>query len=223
MRDKGELSAMHTLDLQAWPRRPHFEFFRHYTYPHFSLCANVDLTAFYPAVKARGASMNVALVYLIARAANAVPEFRLRIRGDEVVEHDVVHSATTILAGDDLFSFCAFTYCDEFSAFAEHAAEQIARVQQHLVMEKPPGDDLLYMTAIPWVTFTSFLHPLHLEPADSVPRFAWGKFFQEGDRLKMPLNVQGHHALMDGIHMGRFYAHVEADLREPARLLGARP
>jgi chloramphenicol O-acetyltransferase type A len=76
------------------------------------------------------------------------------------------------------------------------------------------------MTAIPWVSFTSFLHPLNLRPPDSIPRFAWGKFFEDGDRLKMPLGVQGHHALMDGIHVGKFYAEVQDYLDHPGVVLG---
>jgi chloramphenicol O-acetyltransferase type A len=76
------------------------------------------------------------------------------------------------------------------------------------------------MTAIPWVAFTSFVHPIDLNPADSVPRFAWGKFFDEGDALKMPLSVQGHHALVDGIHIGRFYEKVQDYLHHPRAVLG---
>jgi chloramphenicol O-acetyltransferase type A len=53
------------------------------------------------------------------------------------------------------------------------------------------------------------IHPLDLKNIDSIPRFAWGKFFQEGDRLKIPLSVQAHHALMDGIHMGRYFQIVQ--------------
>jgi len=214
---------MRVIDIETWPRRNHYEFFKTYTYPHFALCANVDLTAFCPAVKDLGASISVAIVYLIARAANAVPEFRLRIRGDQVVEHDLVHPATTILIGQDLFSFCIFDYHETFPQFAAAAAERIEQVKKRLLIERVPEDDLLYMTAIPWVSFTSFLHPLHLEPVDSVPRFAWGKFFQEGGRLKMPLNAQGHHALMDGIHVGRFYDHIQEELDHPDQVLGAGP
>jgi len=55
-----------------------------------------------------------------------------------------------------------------------------------------------------------------LHPADSIPRFAWGKFFPEGQALKIPLSVQGHHALMDGIHMAKFYEKVEGYLADPA-------
>jgi len=185
------------------------------------MCANVDLTAFYPVVKQRGISFTVATVYVLARAANAIPEFRYRIRAGEVVEHEIVHPAATILTDDDLFSFCTFDYIEDFSLFAARAAAQIAYVQEHPTLEGEPGqDDLLYMTAIPWVSFTSFMHPLQLHPADSVPRFAWGKFFEEAKFLKMPLSVQGHHALMDGIHMGRFYAEVQGYLQQPGVVLG---
>jgi chloramphenicol O-acetyltransferase type A len=64
------------------------------------------------------------------------------------------------------------------------------------------------------------MHPMQLHPADSVPRFAWGKFFEDGDLLKMPLQVQGHHALMDGIHLGRFYTEVQGYLDHPDFLTG---
>ena len=186
---------MRQIDIQTWPRREHFKVFNTFDYPHFSLCANVDLTAFYPYVKQRGISFTVAVVYVLARAANAIPEFRYRIRSGKVVEHEIVHPSGTILTDDDLFSFCTFDYIENFSEFAANAAERIAHVKENLTLEDGPGqDDLLFMSAIPWVSFTSFMHPLHLHPVDSVPRFAWGKFFEEGDSLKMPLSVQGHHA-----------------------------
>jgi chloramphenicol O-acetyltransferase type A len=76
------------------------------------------------------------------------------------------------------------------------------------------------MTAIPWVSFTSFMQPMHLQPADSVPRFAWGKFFKDGAFLKLPLSVQGHHALMDGVHVGKFYAKVQDYLLHADSVLG---
>jgi chloramphenicol O-acetyltransferase type A len=65
------------------------------------------------------------------------------------------------------------------------------------------------MTSIPWVSFTGFVHPIHMHPVDSVPRFSWGKYFTDDDRIKMPLSVQGHHALMDGFHVGRYFQQVQ--------------
>ena len=212
---------MRYIDLETWARREQFELFRAMGFPYFGLTANVDLTAFRPAVKARGASFTVALVYAIARAANAIPAFRQRIRGGAVVEHEIVHPASTILVSEDLFGFCTFAYAPGYDAFAADAAERIARVKEHRRLgEEPDRDDLLYMTAIPWVSFTGCLHPVFLSVSDSVPRIAWGRYYQDGERLLMPLNVQVHHGLVDGIHVGQLYEGVQAYLSDPDAVLG---
>ena len=212
---------MRRIDMQTWPRAEHFEVYNRFDYPHFNLCANVDLTVFYPYLKQRGTSFNIAMVYVLARAANAIPEFRYRIRSGEVVEHEVVHPSTTILAADDLFSFCTIDYSQDFSLFATRAAERIAFVKDNRILDDEPGqDDLLFMTAIPWISFTSFMHPLHFHPVDSVPRLAWGKFFDENGCMKMPLSVQGHHGLMDALHVGRYFEKVQGYFRDPGDVLG---
>ena len=117
---------------------------------------------------------------------------------------------------NDVFSFCGLEYQENFYDFAETAEEKIARVREHprLTGEDQGRDDWLFMTAIPWVSFTSFMHPMKI-PVDSVPRFAWGKFFAEEDKLKMPLSVQGHHAVMDGFHMGRYFEIVQENFQNP--------
>jgi len=211
---------MRTIDVQTWSRREHFELFSTYDYPHFGMCANVDLTAFYPAVKQRGYSLTVAIIYVITRASNAIPEFRYRIREGKVIEHEIVNPGFTILVEEEVFSFCTVDYVEDFSAFAAKAAERIAFVKEQPWVHKVLQDDLLYMTAIPWVSFTSFLHPMQLQPSDSIPRFVWGKFFEEGELLKMPLGVQGHHALIDGLHIGKFYTEVQDYLQQPEAMLG---
>ena len=211
---------MQQVNLETWPRREHFALFRTFDHPHFNMCANVDLTAFTPALKQRGVSFTVGIVYVVSRAANAIPEFRYRIQADRVVEHEVVHPSVTILVDKNLFSFCTMNYIENFSEFAVSAAGRIAYVKEHPTLKNEPGqDNLLYITALPWVSFTSFAHPMQLHPADSVPRFAWGKLFTEGMLLKMPLSVQGHHALMDGIHMGRFYEKAQEYFHKPETVL----
>ena len=212
---------MRYIDMQTWSRRNHFRLFSGFNHPHFSMCVNVDITTFHPFVKRNGYSFTVSMVHIIARVSNEIPEFRHRIRGDQVVEHEIVNPGFTILVDQDHFSFCDTQYTENFSEFVRIAEKNIADVKANLNLESnPEKDDVLYMTSIPWVSFTSFTHPMQLHPADSVPRFAWGKSFKEGDTLKMPLSVQGHHAVMDGIHMGRFYEKVQDYLHHPEVILG---
>ena len=211
---------MSYLDIETWPRREHFKLFSAFDHPQFSICANVDLTAFCPVVKRRGISFTLAIVYVVTRASNAIPEFRYRIRAGQVVEHEIVHPSFTILVDDDVFSFCTIDYIEDFPAFAAGAAKGIAYVKEHPTVEDEPGrDDLLFLTAIPWVSFTSFGGPM-LHPGDSIPRYAWGKFFQDGESLKMPLAVEVHHALIDGVHVGKFYTRVQDYLQQPEVVLG---
>ena len=137
------------------------------------------------------------------------------------MEHDIVHPSSTILVADDLFSFCHMPYIADFPAFAAGAEQAIAAVKENPTLEDEPGrDDLLFLTAIPWVSFSGFMHPIHMHPVDSVPRLAWGKFYADGPAWKMPLAVQGHHALMDGLHVGRFYTAVQELLERPGEVLG---
>jgi chloramphenicol O-acetyltransferase type A len=212
---------MRVIDLENWSRRMIFDIYRAYQHPLFGLTANVDVTRFQPFIKGGGYSYSVAMVYLISRTANGIAEFRYRIRGESVVEHELVHPSTTIPTGENLFSFCYFDYQEDFARFAEQAAGRIAYWQQHPLVENlAERDDMLYMTAIPWVSFTSLMHPIDSHPPDSIPRFAWGRFFREGERLLMPLAVQGHHALMDGLHLGRYYRDIQALLDDPERSLG---
>ena len=212
---------MRRLDLESWARREHFELFSGFDWPHFGFCANVDVTPFHAFVEQNALSFNVATIFVIAKAANAIPEFRYRIRSGQVIEHDVVHPSSTIMGDDGVFGFCTLEYVDDFSVFVERATVKIAdaRARPRLLEEDGGRDDLLFMTAIPWVSFTSFMHPLHLHPVDSIPRFAWGKYFHDGDGLTMPLGVQAHHAVMDGLHAARLYAEVQESFRQPASAL----
>jgi len=214
---------MREIPLETWGRREHFNVFSSFDQPYFGMCAPCELTSFYAQVREQGHSFTASVIYVIARAANAIPEFRQRLREGRLVEHEVVHPSTTLLTGGDLFSFCTIEYTEDFALFAARAAESMARVREHPSLADNPGaDDLLFISPIPWVSFTSFAHPIPRHPPDSVPRFAWGKRFEEGGVLKMPLSVHAHHALIDGLHMGRFYEHVQELLSHPLSTLSGQ-
>ena len=71
------------------------------------------------------------------------------------------------------------------------------------------------MTALPWMHFSSYSNARQWGPQDSIPKIAFGRIDAEGEHLWMPVSVDVHHALMDGIHVGRFFEGFEAALRQP--------
>ncbi|MBU1872127.1 chloramphenicol acetyltransferase, partial [bacterium] len=79
-------------------------------------------------------------------------------------------------------------------------------------------DNRVYITCIPWISFTGVMHPINLHPVDSVPRLAWGKYVIEKESVKLPYSLQCHHALADGYHAGLFFNRFREIIRSPATL-----
>lgn len=198
------------IDQQQWDRRQQFEFFRPYTNPNFNLCGPVDISGIVAYRKKTGASLHLLYHYIALRAANELEAFAFRIVGDQVIKVGTIHCGTTLLKEDNTFGFCYFNYSRFFQEFSNAAHEATEKFKTQEVMEpQPESFDLLHCTTMPWVSFTSVQHPYNRASDYGIPKLAFGKIYQEGDRWKMPLSLQGHHALMDGYHAGRFFQRVE--------------
>ncbi|MFH1037389.1 MAG: chloramphenicol acetyltransferase [PVC group bacterium] len=211
---------MKYIDLESWPRGEHFRFFSRMDYPHFNICAEVDITGFFGFLKENGLPFFSAALYLSSRAVNEVREFRCRIRDGKVVEHEKVDPAITVLGKEGVFGYCTIGYHPEARTFMAEAAAVIAEAKENpTIAEDPARDDVIYYTSIPWVSFTSLSHPINLHPVDSIPRIAWGKYFNAGGRRLLPYSVQVHHALADGLHVGRHFELFQKLLDRPEILI----
>lgn len=207
---------MKYLDIDNWNRKAHYNHFKEYDYPHFSICGNVDITEFMRFIKDNGNSFFLPFLYTSAKAANGIDELRYRIRQDKVVVHDIVSPSFTVMTSKDVFSFCTACYTNDYLEFYKGASKEIDKARNNVSIEDEPGrDDLLYITSIPWVSFTNITHPIQMHPVDSVPRISWGKYFEENGRVKLPLSVQANHALVDGSHIGQYFMSIQELLDDP--------
>ena len=205
------------LDLATWSRRELFEFFIDYTYPYFNVCTHLDITQLVALVRERDLKISHALHYFALRAANDTEPFRYRLKDRKVVIYDVVHGGTTVMLPNESFSFAYFDYDRDFEKFVADMGKSIDDLKAGSGALKPTlRDDVIYHTTLPWIAFTSFAHARNRGRGDSVPRFVFGKFTPDNGRLLMPLSVEVHHALMDGIHVGRFLNLLEEALADPA-------
>ena len=214
---------MKILDLETWPRRKQYDFFRQMDYPHINVCFPFDITELKLYCKEKNLSITHCILYISARTANSIKEFRLRIRGEQVVEHKTVNPSYTVLRADESFSFCTVEYTPDAKLLIERAEKQQQKVYDEMVLEDEPGrDDFLFISVLPWISFTNTTHPINMSPVDSIPRLVWGKFYADPankDRTLLPYSIQAHHALADGVHFGKF-AEVFQDLADnPATTL----
>jgi len=196
----------HEVDINAWERKATYEFFRDYEDPFFNITANLDVTNLYRFCKENDLAFSLAALFFSLQTANEIREFRLRMMGDAVVEFDRVEATQTILNDDETFSFCYFPMQDdifEFDRTGKLAREKYKALKTFDV--ETDRLDLIYYSAIPWISFTSFKHASRQNNRQTVPRMVFGKMFEEAPFRKMPFSVEAHHALVDGIHVGRFF------------------
>lgn len=192
-------------------------------HPHFAVTAPMDVTNLLEFLKREKHSVNLGVIFTLSAAANAIPEFRWRIRDNRIVEHLKVNPSFTVPTEvADVFSFCTVPYDTDAKTFLKQAAavRELMRTSPNLEDEEG-RDDYLFLSALPWIRFTGIQHAMQYHPGDSVPRISWGKFYQEGGKTMMPLAVQVHHALVDGRHVGLFYEQVETSAANPKSLFAS--
>ncbi len=202
---------MKIIDLNTWKRKQHFEFFYRMDYPQYNVCMNLDATRFLKFTKENGLSFYYAMIFAASTALNSVEEFRHRIREGQVILHDKVHPSFTDMDNDDdLFKLVSLELTGDIFSFTD-AAKQVSKNQKEYIK---PGhlagrDDVIYITCVPWISFTHVSHTIALNRNDSVPRISWGKYFKDGNKMMLPFSVQVNHALVDGIHIARYIEALE--------------
>ncbi|MEM1220800.1 MAG: CatA-like O-acetyltransferase [Bacteroidota bacterium] len=198
-------------------RQKHFEFFSAMNHPHFNITAPVTIGPLMNTIQRQGLSLTPTFAYLFARVANEIPQFRWRLRDGEVIEHEIVHPSFAVeTLGTDVFSFCEVAFRTSHKSFYDAAQVEIKKMGVNPSFEDEEGrDDYLFMSAIPWIPFTSLQHAMNYHPHDSIPRISWGKYTSDNGKTQLPVSVQTHHALVDGRQVGYFFQRIEALAHQP--------
>lgn len=174
----------HLLDMTAYARLDEYNYFRSLAYPYVGVTVNADITPLHARVRAEGLPFFLSLLYVTSRAANSITAFRQRLRADGIVEYDNCPTSHTVSLGGGRYCYCMLR-----------------------------AESLFFVSTMPGITFTSFVQPTPY-PADSNPRFMFGKYFAEGDRVLLPFSVQVNHALVGGQQLTAFFeapdAHIAA-------------
>ncbi len=213
------------LDVTTWTRRDVFEFFLGFDKPYFNICTRLDITSLLSALSDRpDVSVMLAYHYVALRAANEIEPFRYRLRDGKVIVHDVIHGGTTVMLPNENFTLAYFDYDVHFENFIARAESAVLEVLSGDGAFRPnPSDDRIHFTTLPWVSFTSFSHARNWGREDSIPKIAFGKFVKENQRTLLPFSVEVHHALMDGLHVGRYVRRLEELLADPQVYIAGGP
>ncbi len=205
------------INIETWKRKNHFNFYKNFSDPYFNVCCQVDVTKAAEYSKSKHQSLFFTLLYLSAKACNQVDAFKLRFTEDkQVVEYQCVHPSATLLNQDDTFTFCDFDYQESMPAFLK-AAEQArlnALKTESLIHVTNKAEQIFY-SVLPWLSFTSYKHA-NSEIGLGHPKIVFGKITRQGARSVMPVSVELHHALADGIDIAKYIQHFEENIKNLA-------
>lgn len=209
---------MELIDIENWNRKEHFEFFSRMASPYFGITTEVDCTQAFEIAKELGRSFFAHYMHKSQVAVNAVDELKLRIVDGNVVKFDAIHTGSTVGRKDGTFGLIFVHFDTDFDIFNAEMQREIDEVQNSTGLRLNNEDlkkDLIRYSTFPWHSFTSLLHPTHLDKTESVPKITFGKFSIRDGRKFMPVSVEAHHGLCDGIHIAKYLTEFQKQLDLP--------
>lgn len=194
------------IDLATWPRTAQYHWFRAYDRPHYATTTRLDVTHLVKRRADAGVSIYRASLFAISRGLQAVPELRMRFRADAVALHDTVRLSMPVPNKEGSFNYAYVLHGDDFVDFDAKTALIIDETAQsnHLNPVGNGEDDVVFLSCMPWLDYTSITNAMPSKN-DCTPRVTWGKYVQEGDRWRMAMTLEVHHALVDGAQVGAFF------------------
>lgn len=206
---------MKVIDIKSWNRKEHFEFFSNMASPYFGFTTEVDCTKAYDEAKEVGYSFFAVYLHKSMMAIQTVDELKLRIVDGQVILYDEVHVGSTIGRPDGTFGFSFFHYSKDFQIFNERLQDQIRTVHHSTGLgirnEVLPVNHIRH-TTIPWNSFSALLHPTNFDPKESIPKITFGKFSIRDGRKFLPVSVEAHHGLADGLHLAKYIEEFQRQL-----------
>ncbi|MFD1630700.1 type A chloramphenicol O-acetyltransferase [Pseudopedobacter beijingensis] len=198
-------SKYQTINTEEWKRKEHFAAYRGPVKCGFSLTVKLDISPLIPFVKKQSYKFYPVMIYLLTKAVNQHPEFKMAMKAGELIVWDRVEPVYTVLH-PETETFSALTSrctgeLDEFIKVYDETTERY-RNDGRFFPEQAP-ENHFNISAIPWIHFDSF----NLNIADFTdyfaPSFTIGKYQTDNNKIMLPLAIQVHHAVCDGIHVAK--------------------
>lgn len=193
------------IDLSTFPRRKHYEYFAAMANPYVGLTVQVNISPLFKRVKKEQLPFFLSMLYALGNAANSIPQMRQRIIDGGITEFSACDSSYTVALPDDTYCYCEVDTQQPFDRFLLSAKEAQKQAAQAASVSDEDPDTLFFVSSVPWISYTALTLPTPF-PADSNPRFTLGRYTVQNDEMVLlPVSVLAHHALVDGLHIARFY------------------
>lgn len=111
---------------ENYPRKEHFHHYMTVTRCSYSLVIDLDITKLYAILKEKRLKVYPVQIYLLAKAVQKIPEFRMDLVNDELGHWELLHPSYTILNKETkTFSSIWTPYDENFAQFYKSCVADI--------------------------------------------------------------------------------------------------
>ena len=175
--------------------------------PIFGIVTEVDCDECYKNSKENGISFFASYLHKSMIAVNSVEELKYRIVDNEIIAFEKIHAGITIAREDETFGFGFVNFSQDFETFNAELNNEILEVKNCSGLRLNNDDikkDLIRHSTIPWNSFSGLLHPTNIDRKESVPKITFGKFAVRDGKRMLPISIEAHHGLVDGLHIAKY-------------------
>ena len=150
-------------------------------------------------------------------AINKVETFRLRILDDKVVLFDEINAGSTLAREDGTFGFSFMKFSKDFKVFNKEMQRKKEAIKNSTGLRlkgEALRQDVIHYSSFPCGKFTALTHPRNFNIRDSIPKILFGKAFLKDEKCLLPISVEAHHSLVDGLHVAKFLEYFQALMNE---------
>jgi chloramphenicol O-acetyltransferase type A len=196
-------------------RKELFDFYQGFDSPILNITLDLEIQNIIPLLKEAKISFFQHFVYALCKSVLEIEHFNLRYDGKKIYKTKSLVPSYTVLRESGNFNFCTFEYTSDWSNFLERSmtAKSVAEQSEGLCHDDMEHKNYIFITCLPWFQFSSIQHPVGRFKDSTIPSFALGKFTITDSVMKMPLSVQVHHGLVDGVHIAQFVENLKTNLQ----------
>lgn len=196
--------AFHLIDLDTWERAEHYQYYKKIIKTRYNLSTNIDITRLLLQIKEKGLRFYPVMIHILMQAVNSQKELRMALnKKGQLGYYDICNPSYTIFHRDDkTFSDIWTEYKEDIHEFYEDAVEDMEKYKDIKGVKTKPGkpENFCPISCVPWLSFTGYGSDTYSESDMYFPVLLMGKYFQEQDKILMPLAASVNHAVADGYH-----------------------
>ncbi|MGG7096971.1 CatA-like O-acetyltransferase [Clostridium sardiniense] len=208
---------LNIIDMEKWERRKCFEHYFNNAKCTYSITVNIEITNLYKYIKNNNLKLYPVFTWIATKCLNNHKEFKMAINDDGKLGYydeispcySVLNDKTKIM--DELFTL----YSSNFKEFYSNMLYDMEMYKKDPTYSSDFQKNFYLVSCIPWINYSSFNVNNETNIPMLFPMVTWGKYYNENEKVFMPVSLQVHHSVADGYHCSLFYDEVQDIVSNP--------